>query len=159
LLATRSGIGFYDFEKLTLLENNAAYLPPARFNDGKLDRQGRFWAGTAPGEQPLGHLYRMDKNGDVTVMESGIRISNGMGWSPDNTVMYYSDSGGTGIVYAYDFDANSGEIANRRVFLPPTGTEAVVDGLTVDSEGCIWCAYWDGWRIARYAPDGRLLET
>lgn len=158
LLATAKGFAFYDFEKLTFIEDNIAYQPAARFNDGKVDRGGRFWAGTAPG-RPEGHLYRMDSDGVVTIMENGIGISNGLGWSPDNRVMYYSDSGGAGVVWAYDFDAATGDLANRRMFMPPTNGKGVADGLTVDSEGCVWCAFWDGWRVERFAPDGRSLQT
>jgi sugar lactone lactonase YvrE len=101
----------------------------------------------------------MDAEGVVTIMESGIGISNGIGWSPDDRVMYYSDSGGAGVVWAYDFDAATGAISNRRVFLPPTEGKGVADGLTVDSEGGVWCAFWDGWRVERFAPDGRSLLT
>jgi L-arabinonolactonase len=159
LMGTAKGFAFYDFEKMSFLEDNAAFMPAARFNDGKVDRQGRFWAGTAPG-QPTGHLYRLDSDGKAVVMESSIGISNGIGWSPDNTVMYYSDSGGDGALYAYDFDMAAGTIGNRRVFQSSSrANSGVVDGLTVDSEGCIWCAYWDGWRVERIAPDGQLLAT
>lgn len=158
LLATAKGFAFYDFDKLTFLDDNIAYMPPARFNDGKVDRQGRFWAGTAL-FRPEGHLYRLDTDGKVTLMERGISVSNGIGWSPDNGTMYYSDSGGTGVVYAYDFDSATGDIANRRIFLPPSETGGVADGLTVDSEGGVWCAYWDGWRVVRYAPDGTAVLT
>lgn len=159
LIPMTAGFAHYDFEKLTLPTGPDAFVPPYRFNDGKVDRQGRFWVGTAPVEPPVGHLYRLDTDGSVAVMENDISISNGIGWSPDNTVMYYSDSGSDGVVYAYDFDAKTGNTSNKRVFLPPTGTGAVADGLTVDSEGCIWSAFWDGWRVSRYAPDGQLLLT
>ncbi len=130
----------------------------ARFNDGVVDRAGRFWVGTAS-NQPTNALYRLDADGSIRVMETRLTISNGIGWSPDNRTMYLSDSGGAGVVYAYDFDFASGALHNRRVFLPPTGNAAVADGLAVDAEGFIWAAFWDGWRVCRYDPAGRLVQT
>jgi L-arabinonolactonase len=157
MLGTSDGFAYYDFHKVQVLKNNIAYKPPTRFNDGKVDRAGRFWAGTLS-DKPVNHLYRLDPDGTVSIQESGIYISNGLGWSPDNKTMYYSDSGGAGVVYAYDFDLANGTLSNRRVFLPPTGTGDAVDGLTVDSEGRIWCAYWDGWKVCCYSPEGILLH-
>jgi sugar lactone lactonase YvrE len=156
LLATTDGLLLWRDETVIELSDNALYHPPNRFNDGSADRQGRFWVGTAS-ESPENHLYRLDPDGSVHHMETEIGISNGIGWSPDERVMYYSDSGGGGIVHAYDFDPATGAIDNRRTFLPPSGTGAVADGLTVDSEGCVWICFWDGWKVARYDPDGRLM--
>jgi L-arabinonolactonase len=155
LLGVAEGFAVWREGKLTYLKNDA-YQPANRFNDGAVDRAGRFWAGTAS-DEPVNHLFRLDADGSAHVMEEGVYTSNGIGWSPDNATMYYSDSGGGGIVYAYDFDLASGTISNRRTFLPPTGTDAIADGLTVDSEGTIWTAYWNGWKVARYDPDGRLM--
>lgn len=155
LLATTAGLGLWREGRLRLIDNRVC-PPPNRFNDGAADRRGRFWVGTAS-DQPENHLYRMDADGRVQRMESGIGISNGIAWSPDNRTMYYSDSGGAGIVYAYDYDIESGSISNRRTFLPPTGTPAVADGLTVDREGGVWIAFWDGWKVARYDPAGTLI--
>lgn len=158
VLATTQGLGLWKTgdQTVTLLENNIAYRPANRFNDGAADRMGRFWAGTAS-EQSDNALYRLDMDGTAQIMETGIYTSNGIGWSPDNTRMYYSDSGGGGIVYVYDFDLKSGTITNRRTFLPPTGTDAVADGLTVDSEGCLWICYWNGWKVVRYDPQGQQI--
>lgn len=152
LLATTAGLGLWRNDTLRLIDNAVTH-PANRFNDGATDRAGRFWVGTAS-NQPDNHLYRLDADGSVQIMESGIIISNGLAWSPDNRTMYYSDSGGEGIVWAYDFDLQNGTISNRRTFLPPTGTDAVADGLTVDSEGYVWIAFWDGWKVARYSPAG-----
>ena len=154
-LGVTEGIAIWHAGKLTYL-NNAAYQPLGRFNDGAVDRAGRFWAGTMS-QDPVNHLFRLDADGSAHVMENEIITSNGIGWSPDNTTMYYSDSGGGGIVYAYDFDLASGMISNRRTFLPSTGTESVADGLTVDAEGTVWIAFWNGWKVARYDPDGALM--
>jgi len=156
LLATTEGLVHWQDGNPIVLKDNALYHPPNRFNDGAADRQGRFWVGTAS-DAPENALYRLDPDGSMHRMETGIGISNGIGWSPDNTVMYYSDSGGSGIVFAYDYDLATGTLSNRRTFLPPTGTDAVADGLTVDSDGFIWIAYWNGWKVARYDPAGRLV--
>ncbi|MFN2150563.1 MAG: SMP-30/gluconolactonase/LRE family protein, partial [Anaerolineales bacterium] len=130
--------------------------PYTRFNDGKCDRSGRFWAGTMDEGNPntRGALYRLDPSGDCQIMQAGIGISNGLGWSPDNRIMYYTDSIKHQI-YAYDFDLQSGTIRNRRVFAE-TPQEYVPDGLAVDAEGHIWSAKWDGWKVVRYAPDGSV---
>lgn len=156
ILAMRNGIYHWQAGAVTLLISSEKLGAANRFNDGAVDRAGRFWVGTAS-EIPENALYCLDVDGSFRVAETGSIISNGIGWSPDNTIMYYSDSGGSGSVYAYDFDLVSGALSNRRTFLPPTGTPAVADGLTVDSEGCLWIAFWDGWRVERRAPDGSLL--
>jgi len=88
-------------------------------------------------------------------METGIDISNGIGWSPDNKVMYYTDSTPQ-LIYAYDFDLATGSIANRRVFVDRSGQRGVPDGLTVDADGFVWSAVWGDRCIERYDPAGRL---
>jgi sugar lactone lactonase YvrE len=128
--------------------------PDARFNDGAVDPQGRFWAGTMS-ETPTSCLYRLDPDGSLYTMETGIQISNGIGWSPGGETMYYTDSPRRAI-YAYDFEASSGALANRRIFVRTPEGEGVPDGLTVDSDGFVWSARWGGWRIMRYDPKGRV---
>jgi sugar lactone lactonase YvrE len=127
----------------------------ARFNDGAVDAQGRFWAGTVA-STPTGSLYRLDVDLSVHRMEGGVTISNGIGWSPDQRTMYYTDSP-VRVIYAYDFDPATGEIANRRPFVSTPDDPSMPDGLAVDAEGCLWCARWDGWRISRYDPEGRVM--
>lgn len=157
ILAVSAGIATWNNGPLVMCKSRDQLGTRNRFNDGAVDRAGRFWFGTAS-DKPENNLFRLEPDGTALIMESGIIISNGIGWSPDNRTMYYSDSGGSGLVYAYDFDLESGAISHRRVFLPPTGTAAVADGLTVDGEGCLWIAFWDGWRIERRAPDGSLVQ-
>lgn len=126
-----------------------------RINDGKTDRRGRVWFGTMHKGETEGHasLYRYDSHGLGAVIR-GITTSNGLGWSPDDTVMYHTDSISRRIM-AYDFDADSAELRGGRLFAEdPAGY--VPDGLTVDSEGCVWGAKWDGGKVVRYAPDGRV---
>lgn len=133
-----------------------------RFNDGKCDPQGRLWVGSMDHVQEaraMGRLYRIDHDGSVHVMEEDITISNGLAWSPDNTQMYYIDSP-TRQVCAYDFDAASGDISNRRTVITLTGDQGYPDGMTIDTEGMIWLAHWAGQRVCRWDPQlGELLDT
>jgi sugar lactone lactonase YvrE len=159
VLATNAGFARYQGGQYTLLTDNIAHQPPAAFNDGAVDRAGRMWAGTA-NEKPENYLYRLDVDGTVAIMERGVSISNGIGWSPDSTIMYYADSGaeGIGIIYAYDFDLAAGTISNRRDFFRSDKTHGLPDGLTVDAEGGVWCAFWDGSKVMHFSPDGRIIE-
>ncbi len=131
-----------------------------RMNDGACDPQGRFWAGTmAHDESPgAGVLYRLELDGTCTTVLTGLTISNGIGWSPDGTVMYLSDSG-TRTIDAFDFAAASGEITSRRTIVVVTEPGVAPDGLTVDGRGDIWVALWGGGAVRRYSPQGALLDT
>jgi sugar lactone lactonase YvrE/DNA-binding IclR family transcriptional regulator len=131
--------------------------PGNRFNDGKCDRRGRLWAGTlaidtTPGQ---GRLWRLDGAGRIKEMDRGFHVANGLGWSPDDRTFYFTDTA-KHTIYAYDFDLDSGEIADRRVFVAVSDKEGRPDGLTVDAEGFVWSAHWDGWCITRYDPDGKV---
>ncbi len=159
VVGLRSGFAALDFETgaVTPIADPEVDRPDNRINDGKVDRQGRFWAGTLNDAEadPLGSLYRLDPDRTVTLMQDGAVVSNGIGWSPDDRILYFTDSV-VRTIWAYDFDAPSGAISNRRVFVEmPEGT-GYPDGLTVDSEGYIWSAVWDGWRVVRYDPSGRI---
>ena len=131
-----------------------------RMNDGACDPQGRFWAGTmAYDESPgAGALYRLELDGSCTTVLTGLTISNGIGWSPDGSTMYLNDSG-TGCVDAFRFDGPSGAISDRRTLVHIDQPGVAPDGLTVDDEGGIWVALWNGAAIHRYAPDGSLLAS
>ena len=131
--------------------------PVTRLNDGEIDPQGRFWAGTMGwhAEPEAGALYRLDPDGSVRTMVEGVTISNGLGWSPDGTVMYYVDTP-TLRVDRFDFDPDSGDIENRREFVTIRHGGGRPDGLTVDSEGAVWVATWPGYGVHRYLPDGTL---
>jgi sugar lactone lactonase YvrE len=107
------------------------------------------------GEGFTGALYRLDPDGSVHTAETGIGISNGIGWSPDNTIMYYTDSLSR-TIYAYDYDAATGNISNRRDLIVTPEDDGLPDGLTIDGDGYIWSACWGGWKVTRYAPDGRI---
>ncbi|HEX2727006.1 MAG TPA: SMP-30/gluconolactonase/LRE family protein [Beijerinckiaceae bacterium] len=131
-----------------------------RFNDGRVDRAGRFWAGTVHEKRERGTaaLYRLDPDGSCREMATGFTVSNGISWSPDNRTMYFADSQDRA-VYAFDFDLADGAIANRRLFARFSEGEGIPDGATVDVDGAYWVAHFDGGKITRYAPDGRVDRT
>lgn len=128
-----------------------------RINDSKCDRFGRLWVGTMDnGEtKAAGALYRIDQDGTVARILSGFVIVNGIAWSPDSTLMYVTDTVSRRIDM-FDFDFAAGTLSNRRVFATIDAEAGWPDGLTVDSEGGVWSAHWDGWRVTRYAPDGTV---
>lgn len=127
----------------------------SRFNDVIADPAGRVFCGTMPtGDRP-GRLYRLDLDGSVTRLLDGIGCSNGMGFTPDGTGMYYTDTGKR-TIYRFDYDAESGAITNQRDFIRTSDApgEGSPDGMTVDADGCVWSARWDGACLVRYDPDG-----
>lgn len=156
-MATGEGLAFWDpqGQSLRIIGDPEAGKPDARFNDGGVDRQGRFWVGTMSRGAPTSSLYRLDPDLSLHRMESGIGISNGIGWSPDNRTMYFTDSFPR-MIYAYDFDPTTGAIDNRRPFVHAPDEEGVPDGLTVDCEGYVWSARWGGWKVTRYDPTGQV---
>lgn len=135
-----------------------AGIPGNRFNDGKVDRAGRFWAGTMDDaeEQARGTLYRLDPDLRWVPIDSGYKVTNGPAFSPDGRTMYHADSA-LQRIYAFDLDA-SGDPGQRRVFAEFGEGEGYPDGMTVDAEGCLWVAYWDGWCLRRLSPDGAVLQ-
>jgi sugar lactone lactonase YvrE len=156
VLATASGLYtcLDDGGHRTLLHEVAT---DGRFNDGKADPWGRFWAGTYL-ERPrrAAALYRLDPDHSLHTVATGVTCSNGIGWAPDGTTMYYIDTQ-TGGVDAFDHDPSSGAVTGRRRLIDVD--RGWPDGMTVDVDGCLWVALWDGWGVRRYAPDGRLLTT
>lgn len=124
-----------------------------RFNDVFADPEGRVFCGTMPTKERLGRLYRLDPDRKLTLLLEGIGTSNGMGLTLDRKQLYYTDSGAKKI-YLFDYDRGSGAISNQRVFVDSGNEEGVPDGMTVDAEGYVWSARWDGYRLTRYAPDG-----
>jgi sugar lactone lactonase YvrE len=155
--AARSGLRAFDGASLgPVLAAPIAEGSALRLNDGRCDARGRFWVGSlALDSTPdAGALHRLDESG-ARVMQAGLHVPNGLGFSPDNSRLYLADSARRR-VDVFDFDLAAGAIANRRPFVALTEHEGVPDGLAVDAEGGVWIALWDGWRVVRYAPDGRL---
>lgn len=161
LVALRSGFAFLDLEtgSLTRVGDPESDKPLNRMNDGKCDRRGRFWVGTmstlpASAREPTGALYRLDPDLRWHRMLDGITVPNSLAWSPDDRTMYFADTPSRRI-WAFDFDPDAGTIARRRLFATLPEGVGFPDGSTVDAEGFLWNAHFDGWRLTRYAPDGR----
>ena len=130
----------------------------SRFNDVIADPAGRVFCGTMSSPSHAGRLYRLDPDGSLRVVVERVGTSNGMGFTPDRRGMYYTDTRAREI-YLYDYDAASGEIANRRVFVRLGDDEpGGPDGMTVDAEGYVWSARWDGGALYRFAPDGSQVQ-
>jgi sugar lactone lactonase YvrE len=131
-----------------------------RFNDGARDPAGRFWAGTEAWDMksPIASLYRLDRDGSVTEILTGIAESNGLGWSPDGTVFYYTDSGeDPSRVRAFSFDLQAGTLGDEHDLIRFGPGDGEADGLVIDSEGCLWIAMWEGGCVRRYSAAGELL--
>ena len=155
VMATEGGFKFWDplTRIFTPIANPEQGKPGARFNDGAIDPQGRFWAGTMSPD-PTSSLYRMDADLSIHKMDTRIGVSNGTGWSPDGGTMYFTDSA-THTIYAYDFDPATGDIAHQRIFSQTLDEPGTPDGLAVDRDGFVWSASWGGWKVNRYDPDGK----
>ena len=166
MLALNHGFASLDLDSgmLTMLQDPEKYLPENRFNDGKCDPAGRFWAGTmlngaGESDPPHGSLYSLDANHQVKHRLGHIRISNGIAWSLDKTTMYYVDSPDRR-VDAFDYDEATGEIGNRRVAVAVAREYGMPDGMTIDAEGMLWVAGWGGGQVSRWDPsNGKFLET
>ncbi len=145
-----------DTNRLTPIVNPEVDLPNNRFNDGKCDAEGRYFAGTMDNNEKeiKGSLYSFDGN-TVKKLEKNLFISNGLGWSPDSKKFYLTDSPKR-VIYVYDYDLKSGEISNKQVFYNIDKKDGYPDGLCIDSEGYVWSAHWYGWKITRYAPNGSI---
>ncbi len=161
--------GVYMFDPatgdITPFCNPESDIPRNRFNDGTCDPQGRLWIGTmmqniGPHGEDLsiaastGNLFRVTSDCKSEIFERNIGVSNGPCWSPDGGTFYFSDSMAQ-IIYAYDFDGEAGTISNRRI-LSDTKQHGYPDGATVDAEGFIWSARWEGQCILRIDPQGRI---
>lgn len=160
ITATDQGLAYWDAQtrELSFISDPEADKPSVRFNDGAVDRQGRFWAGSmneVDFATPDGSLYRLDPDGSIHTMEVETTVSNGIGWSPDNATMYFTDSMRQ-VILAYDYDSATGAISNRRPFAQVSEEGVLPDGLTVDSEGFVWSAQWGGGNVTRYDPNGAV---
>jgi len=157
--AMRTGFALLDLSGkiVKTLGEPIAGTKDLRFNDGRVDPRGRFWAGTVQEKRVpgLAALYRLDADGRAQEMKSGFTVSNGTSWSPDGKTMYFADSS-VRKIYAFDFDADEGAIANQRVFAEFADNEGIPDGATVDTDGCYWIAHFDGGKVTRYTPQGKV---
>jgi sugar lactone lactonase YvrE len=167
-----------DGELLVALEKSVAVLDPAtesletaaeietdvagnRFNDGKCDPAGRFWVGTVVEDmsEPRAGLYRIDSDYSVKKMLAGVTNSNGLVWSLDHTKLYYIDTP-TRRVFSFDYDLAGGDIENRRPVIEVPESMGYPDGMTIDAEGKLWVALFEGAAVSRWDPNGgRLIDS
>ena len=161
IAGTDQGIAEIDLTagRLQILFNPEENLPSNRFNDGKVDRSGRFWAGTMDDSEleASGTLYRFDSDLNWSAVDRDYKVTNGPAFSPDGRLMYHNDSARQ-VTYAFDLDSG-GNAANRRTFLQFSEGDGYPDGMTVDAQGCLWIAFWDGTCLRRFSPEAELLET
>jgi sugar lactone lactonase YvrE len=166
-LVVAMGDGFHAFDPLSCqfqsIVDVEADIPQTRMNDGRTDRQGRFWSGSVyevEGEpsQPLGALHRLDADLSSRKMAEGFTCFNGLAWSPDSRTLYCTDSA-THEVYAWDFDPPTGEIDRQRLFVDLSAEQAVGDGATVDADGGYWLTLPFKGKVQRFDPNGKLMQT
>ncbi|WP_346839549.1 SMP-30/gluconolactonase/LRE family protein [Microbulbifer sp. SAOS-129_SWC] len=157
IAAFASGFALYDYRRAEVLWQKTLLAEDCgmRFNDGGIDRQGRFWAGTMVEDgspRADAGLFRLEHDGSLTQLAGELQISNGCSWDAQGSTFYFADSPRREI-YRYEFDSATGELSQRQLFAR-TMMNRYPDGATVDSEGYLWSAQWRGARVERYAPDG-----
>lgn len=162
LMGNRQGLAFFNTKtgKLDDLSTPGIDFSRELFNDGKCDSRGRFWVGTMHREvtEPVGALYRLGTDLQLTRMADGITLSNGIAWTPDERTLYHCDSR-PGLVWAYDYDIETGGIANRRVHIDFAGRTGRPDGCTVDAEGGLWVAEINAGLVVCFDPAGQEAMT
>jgi D-xylonolactonase len=154
LFMSKGAVKIWNDGKLTTVIDEIPDERETRFNDVFADPAGRVFCGTMPTKDRLGRLYRLDPDGKLSIVLENIGCSNGIGLTPDGKGMYYTDSEAH-TVYLFDYDVNSGAITNQRPFVVTPPELGVPDGMTVDAEGYVWSAHWDGSCLMRFAPDGK----
>ncbi|MCQ4087141.1 SMP-30/gluconolactonase/LRE family protein [Saccharibacillus sp. JS10] len=156
ILASENGFMYYDLDtRQATAISDPEKREDNRFNDGKCDAKGRFWAGTMSlvGKDGQGSFYRMTPDLSVQKIFGDVSTSNGLGWSPDQTVMYYIDTG-TKNVQAFEFDLETGELGAGKVVVSFENEEGWPDGMTVDADGNLWIAHYGGGRVSHWDPVG-----
>ncbi|MHB8278340.1 MAG: SMP-30/gluconolactonase/LRE family protein [Candidatus Humimicrobiaceae bacterium] len=162
LLALQHGFYFFDMKKgdLKKISDPESHLQKNRFNDGKCDAFGRFWAGTTSFDEkdPVGSLYCLDNSLKVKKIFNEVIISNGITWSLDNNKMFYIDSPRKE-VYSFDYDIASGTVSNKKIIIKVSDKLGFPDGMTIDTDGNLWIAHWGAYLVCKWNPDsGKLLE-
>ena len=161
VVALRDGIYLLDFDsgELAPVADPERGNSLTRFNDGKVDRQGRFLTGTMGirvRDRGLGALYRLDSNLRVETLLTDVIVSNGPCFSPEGDRFYFTD--GRRRILRWDYHPDSGALSNRRVHIDMQALGTASDGATVDAEGCLWTALIGSGEVARFSPDAELLE-
>jgi sugar lactone lactonase YvrE len=158
LIAFEKGLSFYDVRSSaeTPIVQIEPDLPTTRLNDGRCDRQGRFVVGGFDAsEKGLSAAYRLDGDLSLHRLFGGLSSANSTCFSLDGRTMYYADSP-QAVIWAFDYDPDTGNPSNRRVFCDFRGQPGVPDGSVIDADGCLWNAQWNGGRVVRYRPDGSI---
>ena len=147
---------FRDFEVFARLPDAR---PDVRLNDAKASSDGRIYAGSMElsGRHSLGGFFRLDPNRRVTPLDSGYGVANGPALSLDEQTLYHTDSV-RGRIYAFTREAD-GSLRDKRLFRQFEASDGSPDGMTIDAEDCLWVAHWDGGRISRFDPDGKLISA
>ena len=162
--ALADGFAFIDTKtgEVTRITDPERDIQGNRFNDGKCDPAGRFWAGTMSQDgsrKGAGSLYRFDPDRSVTRILGDITVSNGLCWSPDHTTMYFIDTP-TFEIWAFDYDIDTGDIGNKRAVVRIPKEVGFPDGMTGDADGMLWVAHFGGSCVCRWNPaTGELVET
>lgn len=153
LFMAKGAVATWRDDKLNYIINEIPDERGGRFNDVFADPRGRVFCGSMPTEGRLGRLYRLDTDGPLTTLLEGINVSNGVGFTPDGKQLYYTESM-THRIYLFDYDIDSGNISNQRVWVETSEDEGIPDGMTVDSEGFVWSARFGGSSVIRYTSEG-----
>jgi sugar lactone lactonase YvrE len=164
MVAVQEGFAALDLDTgaLTFVSRPEAHIPGNRFNDGKCDPAGRFWAGTMtvtgdPWKEPAGTLYSLEPDGRATARLGDVYISNGIVWSADAKTMYFADTPKP-YIEAFDYDQATGAIGNRRIVVNFPAGSGSADGMAIDADGNLWIAMYGGWKVLGYNPNtGQLI--
>lgn len=155
LAALENGLHFIDLKtgEMTFIADPESHINNTRYNDGKCDPAGRFWVGTmaVDGTRKAGALYCLDTDMKIRKMLDGVSISNGLAWSSDNKVMYYIDTPEKQ-VFSFDYDIETGNISNKKTVISFPDGCGIPDGMTIDTEGMLWIAMWNGWKVLKVDP-------
>lgn len=163
IVALQNGLFYFDrndktFEFITDPEPD---IPNNRFNDGKLDPQGRLWVGTMDlgAKANSGKLYMLDKCGKLHTKLEGLSISNGMDWDVENKIFYFIDTADY-CVYRFDYDDATGDITNKRIAIQIPVSHGAPDGMCRDANGMLWIAHWGGNKVSQWNPQtGELIQN
>lgn len=162
IVTTKNGFARFDTttNTLTPITNPEAHIEGNRFNDGKADPAGRYWAGTMAYDMTphAAALYSLDTDGMTKLKEPDVTISNGIVWTPDHKTMYYIDSTPR-VVYAFDYDKDTGAITNGKIVIKVPETMGSPDGMAIDSKGQLWIAHWGYGAVVCWCPTtGEVMQ-
>ena len=159
VIVNSGGVWLWDLKEDLRLIAGTIENKKCALNDCVVDPEGRLFSGScffdpANASYERGCLFRIDADGSGHIVDDGISLANGLGFSLDHSTLYFADSAER-VIYAYDYRRLDGSLRNRRRFVSVPSTQGLPDGLTVDAEGFVWSAQWFGGCIVRYDPDGK----